>query len=226
MILPRIQNLSVAIPENLAGILEEEIIFGNLKPHDRLTEEDVALKYGVSRSPVREALRMLERDGLVLREARRGIWVSPLSLRDFDEVYVCRIELEGLAAEQAAKSADAEKKAELHVVLDEMRDAQQRGNAREFFLFDVRGSLLTYELAGNRTLTRLLGGLEKQALRYRFHAYQQNPRIIALSLDDTARIFDAVMAGNARAAKELTENLIRQIWQDMRLAIGQFFGEG
>jgi DNA-binding GntR family transcriptional regulator len=59
MILARIQKLSVAIPENLAEMLEEEIIFGRLKSRERLTEEMVAARYGVSRSPVREALRLL-----------------------------------------------------------------------------------------------------------------------------------------------------------------------
>ena len=104
MILARIQKLSVGIPENLAEILEEEIIFGRLKSKERLTEEMVAERYGVSRSPVREALRLLERDGLVTREARRGIWVSPMSQKDFDEIYMCRIPLEGLVAQQAAEA--------------------------------------------------------------------------------------------------------------------------
>ena len=87
--------ISAAIPEELASRLEDEIIFGAATAACRLTEDEVALRFGVSRSPVREALRLLERDGLVVREARKGIWVAPLSLKDFDEVYVCRIELEG-----------------------------------------------------------------------------------------------------------------------------------
>jgi DNA-binding GntR family transcriptional regulator len=226
MILARIQKLSVAIPENLAEMLEEEIIFGRLKSRERLTEEMVAARYGVSRSPVREALRLLERDGLVMREARRGIWVSPMSQRDFDEVYTCRIELEGLVAKQAAESADIEKKAEFKSLLSELKQAQARNDARQFFIVDVRGSFLTYTLAGNKTLTRLLGGLEKQALRYRYHAYEQDPKIIQLSLDDTARIYDAITAGDGEGAKAMTENLIREIWQSMRAGIRDAFGEG
>jgi DNA-binding GntR family transcriptional regulator len=99
--------LTEAIPEGLARRLEDEIISGRLEPLTRLIEEEVALRYGVSRSPVREALRLLERDGLVNRAARQGIWVAPMSLRDFDEVYTCRIPLEGIAAAQAARSIDA-----------------------------------------------------------------------------------------------------------------------
>lgn len=67
------KRLSRVIPEELTEILQGEIIHGRLTPETRLTEEEIALRYGVSRSPVREALRILEADGLVVRAARRGI---------------------------------------------------------------------------------------------------------------------------------------------------------
>lgn len=220
---PRIP-LSIAIPENLAKILEDEIILGRLAPKTRLTEEDLAARYNVSRSPVREALRLLERDGLVLRAARRGIWVAPMSVRDFDEVYACRIELEGLAAELAARSPMGAKKREFTKVLDEMTEAQRKGDAQEFFLADLRGSFLIYDLADNATLARLLGSLEKQALRYRFLVYEKDPSIISLSLDASGRIQDSIIAGRAAEAKLQTQELIRQIWQIMRAVIGENFG--
>ncbi len=88
-------KLSAGIAGNLVAILEEAIVFLELAPSERLTEEDVAERYGVSRSPAREALRSLENDGLVLREARKGIWVTPMSLRDFDDIYRCRIRAGG-----------------------------------------------------------------------------------------------------------------------------------
>lgn len=225
MILQRLPKLAAAIPESLAEMLEEEIILGRLKSEERLTEEFVAERYGVSRSPVREALRLLERDGLVIREARRGIWVAPMSQRDFDEVYTCRIALEGLVARQAAESGDSERKKEFRGLLVELKEAQARNDARQFFAVDVRGSALVYDLAANRTLTRLLQGLEKQALRYRFHAYEQDPKIIKLSLDDTARIYDVITAGDGDSAQAMTEKLIREIWQSMREKVRDYFGQ-
>jgi DNA-binding GntR family transcriptional regulator len=222
---PLRQDLSVAIPEGVAALLEKEIIFGELAPMARLTEEEVAARYGVSRSPVREALRLLERDGLVLRAARRGIWVAPLSLKDFDEIYTCRIELEGVAAEQAAKSADAGRKKEFAALLEELRAAHARGDGREFFLVDVRGSALTYDLSDNRTLKRLLASLDKQALRYRFIGYTHNPEIVDITMSRTAEIYDAIVSGRPERAKELTEHIIHYIWQFMRGAIAETFGK-
>jgi DNA-binding GntR family transcriptional regulator len=218
--------LPSVIPEELAALLQEEIIYGRLPGSARLTEEMVAQRYGVSRSPVREALRLLERDGLVLRAARKGIWVTPMSIKDFDEVYSCRIALEAVAAEQAARSQDAKKKAELPDVLEKMQDAHRRGDVQEFFRHDVHGSQIIYALAGNATLDRLLVGLNKQALRYRFFAYARKAEVVALSVQGTGDIFEAIMAGKAKRAKALSETLIGGIWQSMRSTIAAAFGEG
>ncbi|MBN9054532.1 GntR family transcriptional regulator [Shinella sp. PSBB067] len=219
-------KLSAGIADNLVAVLENAIVFLELAPSERLTEEDVAERYGVSRSPVRDALRALERDGLVLREARKGIWVTPMSLRDFDEIYRCRIALEAIAAEQAARSANAALKEQLWQVLDGMKKAREAGDARLFFTHDVRGSELIYEIADNTTLRRLLKGLEKQALRYRYHLYQRDRSVVDLSFDDTARVFQAIVDGDAERSYALEHDLIEKIWRETRDAIRAEFGEG
>ncbi len=219
-------NLSAGIADNLVAVLEEAIVFLELAPNERLTEEDVAERYGVSRSPVRDALRYLEREGLVLREARKGIWVTPMSLRDFDEIYRCRVALEAIAAEQAARSPNVALKQQLWLVLDEMRRARDNGDARLFFAHDVRGSELIYEIADSQTLRRLLKGLEKQALRYRYHLYRRNQSVVDLSLDDTSRIFKAISEGQVEQSFKLQHDLIDRIWRETRDAIRSEFGEG
>ena len=219
-------NLASVIPEELAKLLQDEIIHGRLAPSARLTEEEVAKRYGVSRSPVREALRLLERDGLVLKAPRRGIWVAPLSVEDLNEVYSCRIALEAVAAEQAAQSADLALKSELPKVLAAMRKTHREGDVASFFLHDVQGSKVIYALAGNATLNRLISGLNKQALRYRYFAYSRHPSTVRLSLDGTEQIFAAIAAGRAKQAKSLTEKLIGQLWDDMRPVIAEAFGPG
>jgi DNA-binding GntR family transcriptional regulator len=222
----KIHNLSAGISDNLASVLEEEIVTLGLAPEARLTEEEIAEKYGVSRSPVRDALRTLEREGLVVRQARKGIWVAPMSLRDFDEVYTCRIALEALASEAAARSGNSELKKELGEALEAMRHASEIGDAHSFFTADVRGSELIYDLADNQTLRRLLQGLEKQALRYRFYLYKVAPDLVRLSFDETGDIFAAISESRAEDAKEMSSALIEKIWQAARDIVKQEFGKG
>ncbi|NIY75325.1 GntR family transcriptional regulator [Thalassospira sp. HF15] len=217
------QNLSASISDNLASLLEADIIFGRLRPMQRLTEEELVERHGVSRSPVREAIRMLAQDGLIVREPRKGIWVSPLSVRDFDELSLCRIELEGLAAEQAALADAPEEKAKFNDLFKRLEQAQKDGDAHAFFLTDVEGSMLTYRTADNKTLIRLLESLDKQALRYRFHAYSQRQGILDLTLDDTRRIYDAIIEGDGVAAKQLTREIISKIWKTTRDTVRESF---
>src|SRR5437764_9486653 len=97
-------NLDLSlVPKRVAEALGADIIFGRIAPESRVIEEEIAERFGVSRSPVRESIRLLERDGLVVRAERRGARVSPLSRRDLDEVYTCRLALEGIAAAEAAE---------------------------------------------------------------------------------------------------------------------------
>jgi DNA-binding GntR family transcriptional regulator len=218
------RRLSRVIPEELTEILQAEIIHGRLTPESRLTEEEIALRYGVSRSPVREALRNLEGEGLVVRAVRRGIWVAPLSLRDLDEIYACRISLEGLAAEQAAASDDLRLKERLLQLLPAMRSAAERQDVEEFFAKDVEGSEIIYRLANNSTLNRLLRGLNKQALRYRYFAYSKRESTVSLSMAGTDRILKAIASSQARDARQMTEQLIEGIWREMRPVLQESFG--
>lgn len=216
--------LTQAIPEVLRRQLEEEIVFGRLEPLARLTEEEVAARYGVSRSPVREALRLLEGDGLVHRAARRGIWVAPLSLRDFDEIYACRIPLEGLAAAGAAASGTAQDKAALLDLLPGLWRAYEARDARAFFEVDIQASGLIYAMAGNATLSRLIASLGKQALRYRFFAYAREPKMLEMVAPGSRRLWSSIAEGDAEGARAGTESLIREIWQIMRAIIREHFG--
>ncbi len=88
--------------DEIARILSDRIVFLATGAGLRIHEEEVGAAFGVSRSPVREVFRMLEADGLVVRAARKGVSVAPMSRRDLDEVYACRVGLEGVAAAEAA----------------------------------------------------------------------------------------------------------------------------
>jgi DNA-binding GntR family transcriptional regulator len=88
---------------HVADALREEIERGLLAPGERLVEMALARRFEVSQGPVREALRLLEREGLVDHRPRRGVYVRVLSARDIEEVYSLRAAIEGLAVRRAVQ---------------------------------------------------------------------------------------------------------------------------
>lgn len=203
---------SGVLAEELARFLESGIIFCEIAPGSRLTEEDISARHGLSRSPVREAFRLLAADGLVVLSARRGIRVTPVSRRDLAEVQGCRIELEGLAAAQAATHAGAADLAELRAIVEQMAAALAAGDVREYFGRNVAFTTRIHVASGNLTLMRLLNGIGKQALRYRYIAYQKVPDLMRVSLPGNRRILTAIRAHQAGRAREITASLIRNSW--------------
>lgn len=204
------------IAKELSRFLEDQIVFGDLPPNSRLVEEDIVRRHGVSRSPVREALRMLEQDGLALRESRRGVWVSPMGLKDLDEVYACRLALEGLAAEGAATNRSEGDIALLQQSLGSLEAAYDRKDLRGYFRQNVVLTEQIHVVSGNVTLTRLLSNIGKQALRYRYLAYSQSPDMMQVSVEANQEIVEAIARQRARSARTLMEDLIQRSWQVVR----------
>lgn len=204
------------IAKDLARHLEDQIIFGDLSPDTRLVEEEIVQRYNVSRSPVREALRALEQEGLAVRESRRGVWVSPLALEDLEEVYSCRILLEGLATELAAQNHSQEDIAEIKATFAMLEAQREANDMREFFRTNLRLSGAIHSAAHNRTLKRLLGSVGKQSLRYRYLAYSHSPEMMGASVEGNREIIAAIERGNARHARILMEDLIQRSWTVIR----------
>ena len=208
-------EVSDAIGRQVASHLERDILSWKLQPATRLTEEEVGRLYGVSRSPVREAFWMLERDGLLVREARR-VAVAPVSVQDLDEVYSCRVVLDGLAVEQAASNASAAQLEEMQALLSRMATAAQQAQGEAYF--DANRSLwsLYRAAACNATLANLLNGIGKRALRYRSVAYANDPDLLTISVAANTVIVQAMKSGAAAEARAASEQLIRRGWRVIR----------
>lgn len=202
------------IAQDLADHLAREIVFLNLPPNTRLIEEELGRRFAVSRSPVREVLRILENEGLVRRVPRKGIWVAPLSQADADEIYACRLSLEGLAAESAAARAHRFDRATLEQPLAELRAAAD--DMLTYFQANVGFTAAVRDMAGNRTLTRLLRQISRQGERYRYFAYLKEPDLIERSLAGNERIAEAILGGHTATAKAITCDLIETAWTRVR----------
>ncbi|MEJ0072012.1 MAG: GntR family transcriptional regulator [Pseudomonadota bacterium] len=214
------------IAKELSRFLEEQIIFGELAPSARLIEEEIVRRHGVSRSPVREALRMLEQDGLAVRESRRGVRVSPIDLKDLDEVYTCRLVLEGLAAEGAADNRTDGDIGLLRASLNSLQAAYDQRDLREYFRQNVVLTDQIHVVSGNATLGRLLGNIGKQALRYRYIAYSRSPEMMKVSVEGNHEIVDAIARRRARNARTLMEDLIQRSWEVVRTHVAALEAAG
>jgi DNA-binding GntR family transcriptional regulator len=208
-------EVSAVIGRQVASHLERDIIRWRLKPATRLTEEEVGKLYGASRSPVREAFCLLELVGLLVRDARRVV-VAPVSVQDLDEVYSCRVVLDGLAMEQAATQASREQLDEMKSLVERMTLAWQHNQNDAYF--DANRTLWSlYRVAsGNSTLAKLLNGIGKRALRYRFAAYANDPELIKISVATNTVIVQALQSGAAAEARAASEQLIRRGWRVIR----------
>ena len=202
--------LPTVIGAEVARALSEEIITLRLEPASRLTEEEVCSRYGVSRSPVREAFKALEADGLIIRSARRGVRVTPISLLDLGEVYACRAALEGLAAAGAARVTDRQIDAELSRLIEALDLAIASRNAPEFFKHSVGFTSAIHVHCGNKTLTRMLEGIDKQARRYRYLAHTWTHEMLEVSLQNYREVSEAILLRNAPMAQRRATRMIRR----------------
>ncbi|MDB5532048.1 MAG: hypothetical protein JWO28_363 [Hyphomicrobiales bacterium] len=200
----------------LAQRLEAEIILLRREPGSRVGEEEISAQYGVSRSPVREALRALELAGLVTRSPRRGGIVAPLTIENLDAIYSCRVPLEGLAAAGVAAAADARTVGALQDAVDSMEAAHRRGDAEAAFWANAALTDLLHDMCGNPVLRRLLDSVNKQALRYRYYAYRNSTDFVALAVADNTEMLAAIRRKDPDAARTATEHLVRKSWDVVR----------
>lgn len=204
----------------LARKLEQAIIFGDYEPGSHVVEEEIGLTFRVSRSPVREAFRLLEANGLVVREARRGVRVTPMSPEDLDEVYACRLELEGLCALQAAERCRPEDARDIDRDFADMLTAAETGELRTYYHANTAFIHRIHDTSRNKTLIRLLGGLSRQATRYRYFAYTRFPELMDFSVEANRELVEAVKAHRAERARRITRRLVQNAWTKLQGALG------
>ena len=198
------------IAPEIARVLSRQITFLKLEPDTRVTEEELCSRFGVSRSPVREAFRMLEADGLVVRTARRGVRVAPMSREDLDEVYTCRVGLEGLAAAEAARAVDDHTMKGLDRLLAEMQRALDQREVERFFDRNVAMTQAIHAAGGNATLKRIIVGIDRQALRYRYLAHLRTQEMLDLSVEGQREVVAAIAVRKPLLARRRAERLIRR----------------
>ena len=187
--------------------LREAIITGQLRPGERLMEVQIAEELGVSRTPVREAIRKLELEGLVIMVPRKGAYVSNVSIKDITDIFQIRRVLEGLAAELAAERLTEEQLEELRQLLDRTAETIDKLEVLTAVDMDTGFHQVIYEAGRNEKLSSMLYHLREQIQRFRTQSLSRPGRLQQAVMEHRA-ILEALEKGDGELARRLVEEHI------------------
>ena len=162
-------NMDAYLPlrDVVFNTLREAILKGELKPGERLMELQLAAKLGVSRTPIREAIRMLEQEGLAVTIPRKGAEVAKMTEKDMEDVLQIREALDELAAKIACEQISEEQLEELVATMHEFEESTKTDNVKKIAEADVKFHDIIYQSTGNPNLVNMLNNLREQMYRYR-----------------------------------------------------------
>lgn len=193
-----------SLREHVHDELRQAIISGRLKTGAKLNERQIAADLGISTSPLKEAMRQLEAEGLVRTEARRGSYVT-FSARQAEEMTLARAALESIIARQAAKHAPEEAFSVLRGVVEKMRAALESGNVEQLIVLNEEFHDAIHEASGCEYLRRL-----QNAQR----TYDHAARVTVLSREEVRRAsfheHEAIMNAIVARNEDDAERLMRQ----------------
>jgi DNA-binding GntR family transcriptional regulator len=156
--------------DKVVQYLTREILADRLRPNQRISELAVCEELGISRSPVREALRMLERDGLVKQSGHRGVVVADITPEEADELYLVHGHLIGLAARVACRKMKGEALATMGKLVDKLRRCAAKNDRHGFLETRAELERLICERSFSQRLAHLLEVMAYPSARYRvFH---------------------------------------------------------
>lgn len=194
--------------------LREAILEGRLSPGQRLMEVQLAEQLGVSRTPVREAIRKLELEGLVVMLPRKGAYVANMSLKDIIDVLEIRASLEGLSASLAAERIHEDDIKKLEKIAKEFKEHATDGDVEGLLKMDVEFHECIFKATNNKRLHQLINSLWEQVYRFRvtyISDYDSSVNIIK----EHELILDAIKKGDSELAKKYATEHIEKAEQFM-----------
>lgn len=190
--------------------LKMQILKGSIIPGTRMMEVELAEEMGVSRTPIREAIRKLEKEGLVTIEPRRGAYASMISTEDMVEILEVRQDLEGLAAYFAADRMAKSQMEELRQVSNSYNEAVKEGNMEAMIKHDTRFHHIIVESCRNKILVQMIEQLQELVLRFRYIYYDNFKRAENMPEEHEA-IVAAIAEGDADKARAAADIHIERL---------------
>ncbi|MCI5536225.1 MAG: GntR family transcriptional regulator [Clostridiales bacterium] len=186
------------LSNSLLGKLQKDILTGKLKPGDKLTEQELCKAYGVSRTPVREALRQLEADGLVENILNRGAFVVGMSEQDYEDMFELRKAYEVQAVKWAIERITEEEMDRLEETFEFMEFYTLRNDIDKMLTINNGFHQVIYEASHNRMLKKLLSSYQNY-LKYKGIESAYDDDYLTTVLEEHRAIFKAFKDKDVKA---------------------------
>ena len=200
--------------------LRQAILRGELKPGERLMELQLAAKLGVSRTPIREAIRMLEQEGLAVTIPRKGAEVAKMTEKDMEDVLQIRDALDELAAAIACEQMTKEQLDALKNTMREFEESTKTGDVKRIAQADVEFHDIIYQATGNPKLVTMLNNLREQMYRYRVE-YLKDEKNYPTLMKEHSEIVDGLIVKN----KEKVTNAMHKHVKNQVVAVKEIIRE-
>ncbi|WP_051564379.1 GntR family transcriptional regulator [Desulfovermiculus halophilus] len=201
-----IQFENAALGEKITDILTEAILEGKFKGGQQLIEQDLQKIFGVSRSPLREAFRVLEKRGLVHIIPRKGTFVKTITLKDIEDNFPVRARLEGLAAREAHARMNGKTMDDLQFELENMKFAAEHIEPKSFWRHHSVFHNVFIEASENQVLIDILYNLRMHSLWYQF-SYQYYQEDLERAYRIHENIFQKLT--DPHSARQEIEDIVR-----------------
>lgn len=204
------EHKTVSLADQVFEHLETDILSGKYQRGDILTENRLCEILGVSRTPIREALRRLQQEHLIV-ETGKGSLVLGISDEDLRDIYIIRESLEGKAARRAAESATDEEINELKSAVELQEFYLSKRNSDQIRLMDNRFHEILYKISGSHVFFNTLLPLHKKVQKYRKVSLQSQSRARE-SVDEHREILNAIINRDADAAELYTAKHVKNAY--------------
>lgn len=210
------QPIRRTLTEDVVDEIRDAIIRGRFEPGQRLSEPVLAKAFNISRGPIREALAMLQGEGLIEIERHRGTHVTRLSLSDIEEIYSLRNAVERLATELAVENADDADFAAMEAVIAALAEATESADIRRAVELDVAFHDLVYRASHHSRLYRTWSSLRPQIITFLLSRSMNTRDYMPSVLPEHRELLEKLRRRDRAGALALTEEHIRGSYDRLR----------
>ena len=193
--------MTTTIADTIARQLADQILTGELAPGERIEEKRVTEQFGVSRTPVRDALRQLAATGLVAIQPHRGVTVVDLEVEQLSDMFEAQAEIEGLCAGLSAQRMSSIERRKLQLVAQGSESAVTSGDQALYSDANEHFHHLIYAGSHNETLEQIAVNLWNRVAPFRRSVFFQRGKRMEKSFDEHSGIVEAIVAGDEAAAR-------------------------